>query len=84
MLHGRRDPLLSAIKANADIYLLFSPDTPWIDDGTRQFGGAARGKFHRIIADELAMRGIAPVIIAGDWEQRRAAAVGAVTGLLAR
>lgn len=84
MLCGRRDPLLSAIKADADLYLLFSPDTPWIDDGTRQFGGAARAIFHRIIADELAIRGITPVAIAGDWEQRHAAAEAAITGLLAR
>ncbi len=84
MLHGRRDPLLSAIKATADLYLLFNPDTPWIDDGTRQFGGPARTKFHRIIADEFAMRGITPVIIAGDWDQRRAAAEAAIAALLAR
>lgn len=84
MLHGRRDPLLSAIKADADLYLLFTPDTPWIDDGTRQFGGTARTKFHRIIADELALRGIAPVLIAGDWDDRRLAAEAAITALLAR
>ena len=84
MLHGHRDPLLSAIKADADLYLLFSPDTPWIDDGTRQFGGAARLRFHRIIADELALRGITPTVISGDWGQRQAAAEAAISALLTR
>ena len=81
MLHGRRDPMLTAIKADADLYLLFSPDTPWVDDGTRQFGGATRARFHSIIADELALRGITPVVIAGDWPQRETAAIAAVIAL---
>lgn len=78
MLHGARDPVLSAIPANADLYLLFAPDTPWIDDGTRQFPGKQRARFHAIIADELAMRGLVPVPIAGDWAQRLAAATEAI------
>ena len=82
MLHGRRDPMLTAIRADADLYLLFSPDTPWVDDGTRQFGGAARAKFHSIIADELALRGITPVVIAGDWHQREIAAMAAISALV--
>ena len=28
MLHGHRDPALSAMPAGADVYLLFAPDTP--------------------------------------------------------
>ena len=82
MLHGRRDPMLTAIRADADLYLLFSPDTPWVDDGTRQFGGAARARFHSIIADELALRGITPVVIAGDWLQREIAAKTAISALV--
>ena len=83
MLHGRRDPMLTAIKADADLYLLFSPDTPWIDDGTRQFGGDARRHFHSAIADELLLRGITPVTIAGSWQQRRDATSAAITALIA-
>ena len=42
MLHGQRDPALTDIPATGDLYLLFAPDTEWIDDGTRQFGGVLR------------------------------------------
>ena len=82
MLHGRRDPALSAIRADADAYLLFAADTPWIDDGTRQFGGPDRARFDAIIAAELMTRGIAPVPIAGDWAMREAAATAAIAALL--
>ncbi len=81
MLHGQRDPQLSAIPASADLYLLFAPDTAWIDDGTRQFGGSQRALFHTIITDELAARQIRPVLIAGDWQYRLAAAVAAIAAL---
>jgi NadR type nicotinamide-nucleotide adenylyltransferase len=83
MLQGARDLVLSAIPADADLYLLFAPDTPWIDDGTRQFPGDQRARFHEIIADELALRGVHPVPIAGDWAQRLAASTAAIEhGLL--
>jgi NadR type nicotinamide-nucleotide adenylyltransferase len=81
MLHGSRDPALSAIPASAGLYLLFSPDTPWIDDGTRQFGGERRAHFAAIIEQELALRGITPTIIAGDWAERQADAEAAITAL---
>lgn len=83
MLHGARDPLLTAIPGTADLYLLFAPDTPWIDDGTRQFGGGERVRFDAIIRDELAARGIVPVMVDGDWAARQAAAEAAIVRLLA-
>jgi NadR type nicotinamide-nucleotide adenylyltransferase len=83
MLHGRRDPVLSTIPATADLYLLFAPDTPWIDDGTRQFGGAQRARFHAIIVQEFALRQIMPVTIAGDWAARQNGAEAAIAALLA-
>jgi nicotinamide riboside kinase len=83
MLHGARDPLLTAIPGTADLYLLFAPDTPWIDDGTRQFGGGERVRFDAIIRDELAARGIVPVMVGGDWAARQAAAEAAIVRLLA-
>ena len=83
MLHGRRDPGLSAIAADGDAYLLFAADTPWIDDGTRQFNGAERQRFDAIVRAELADRGIVPVPIAGDWPMREAAAAAAIAGVLA-
>jgi NadR type nicotinamide-nucleotide adenylyltransferase len=82
MLHGARDPVLTAIPANADLYLLFARDTPWIDDGTRQFGGRERVRFDAIIRDELAARGIMPVMVGGDWAARQAAAEAAIVRLL--
>ncbi len=81
MLGQRRDPDLSNIPASASLYLLFAPDTVWIDDGTRQFGGGQRAQFQAIIVDELARRGITPVLIGGDWEQRFTAAVAAIARL---
>lgn len=83
MLHGSRDPVLSAVPASADCYLLFAPDTPWIDDGTRQFGGNRRARFHAIIAEEFALRAITPIIISGDWASRAAAAENAVAAVIA-
>lgn len=71
MLHGHRDPELSALPATADLYLLFAPDTAWVDDGTRQFTGEDRTDFHRIIEAEILARGLSTVAISGDWDQRR-------------
>lgn len=82
MLHGRRDPQLSATPATADLYLLFAPDTPWIDDGTRQFGGEQRAGFHRRIEQEFARRQIRPISITGDWAARAAACKTAIAALL--
>ncbi len=81
MLHGTRDPALTAIPATADLYLLFAADTPWVDDGTRQFGGRERKLFDAIISDELALRGIVPVPIAGNWAEREATAIRAIASL---
>jgi len=81
MLHGRRDPVLNAIPATADLYLLFRPDTPWINDGTRMFGGDQRTRFHDVVRDELTIRQIKPVVISGDWATRRAIAIDAVSAL---
>ncbi len=74
MLHGTRDPWLSAQPSPAQLHLLFAPDTPWVADGTRQFTGAERERFHRVIVDELHQRGCAIRVIAGSWADRRAGA----------
>lgn len=79
MLHGHRDPELSAMPAPAHLHLLFAPDTSWIDDGTRRFVGRDRLAFQTIIEDELSLRGIDAPLIAGSWAQRREAAVRAIT-----
>jgi NadR type nicotinamide-nucleotide adenylyltransferase len=83
MLFGAADPALEAIPATADLYLLFSPDMPWIADGTRLFGTAERrARFHALIVTGLDRRGIRPVLIEGDWEQRYESAVTAVAAAL--
>lgn len=82
MLHGHRDPILSALPAAADLYLLFAPDTPWVADGTRQFVGRDRLLFQTTIEDEIAARNIEPVLIMGNWRQREAQVTAAITQLL--
>jgi nicotinamide riboside kinase len=79
MLHGRRDAALSALPAAADLYLLFAPDTPWVDDGTRRFVGRDRLQFQAAIEDELAARNIEPVLIMGNWQQRERQAAAAIS-----
>lgn len=82
MLHGRRDPELSAMSGAAQQYLLFAPDTPWVADGTRQFVGRDRLRFQTAIEDELAARNIEAVLIMGNWQQRQAQVQAAITQLL--
>jgi NadR type nicotinamide-nucleotide adenylyltransferase len=79
MLFDAPDPILETVPATADLYLLFSPDVPWIDDGTRLFGSAdRRARFHALIVAALNRRGIEPVAIGGTWEQRYDAASAAI------
>ena len=82
MLHGGRDPALTAIPASADLYLLFAADTPWIDDSTRRFGSHERQRFHAVIEDELRQRGIVPAVITGSWAEREAVAIAAIEKIL--
>lgn len=57
----------------ADHYLLFDAQVPWIDDGTRLFGGTAeRARFAALAEDMLARTGVAFTRIGGDWAQREA------------
>lgn len=83
MLHGHRDPVLGAMPADANAYLLFSPDVPWLADGTRAFGGDERARFHAVVQAELALRSIASVVISGTWQQRLAQAGAAIADVLA-
>jgi nicotinamide riboside kinase len=73
MLHGRRDPALSAMPSPARHHLLFLPTTRWQADGTRAFGGKARDRFHAAILAELAARAITPILIDGPASARPAA-----------
>lgn len=77
MLHGR-SRTLSNIRATAGLYLLFAPDTPFVPDGTRQFEGEDRKRFHALLESEMVERKIVPVTISGDWQAREAAAIEAI------
>jgi NadR type nicotinamide-nucleotide adenylyltransferase len=76
MLFGAPDADLRNEPADAGRYLMFDAGTPWIADGTRLFGTRAqRARFDSLIRAEFARRGIVPVEIAGNWQQRYLAAV---------
>jgi len=68
----------------ADLYLLFAPDVPWIDDGTRFFGkGPLRSRFAALAEDVLIRTRVPYVSIAGTWDEREAAARQAIERVLA-
>ncbi len=73
MLFGEvPDRLLNYPKA--DLYLLFAPDVPWIDDGTRFFGkGPLRSRFATLAEDMLVRASVPYRKIGGDWAEREQA-----------
>jgi NadR type nicotinamide-nucleotide adenylyltransferase len=66
----------------ADLYLLFSPDVPWKDDGTRFFGtDESRARF-ATLAEEMLVRADVPFLrIGGSWEEREAQVRAAIARL---
>ena len=55
----------------AELYLLFEPDVPWVEDGTRFFGTEAeRARFAALSEDMLVRGGVGFVRIGGRWEKR--------------
>lgn len=78
MLLGQRpEELMQAPKA--DLYLLLEPDLPWVDDGTRFFSDPAdRHRFAMIVEQVLIDAGVPFVRIAGEGQQRLAAARAAI------
>ena len=79
MLFSRRDPWFDAFHDTADLYLLLDIDLPWIDDGTRFFGGdAQRQRFFDLSRAALERRGLNYVIIGGPPEQRFDRAIEAI------
>lgn len=68
----------------ADLYLLFTPDVPWQEDGTRFFGADdSRARFAALAEEMLVRAGVPFVRIAGTWAEREAQATAAIEGLLA-
>ena len=69
----------------ADLYLLFTPDVPWIDDGTRFFGkGPLRSRFAALAKQVLVHSGVPYRPISGTWTEREAAARLAIATWLAQ
>ncbi len=68
----------------ADLYLLFTPDVPWIDDGTRFFGkGPLRSRFAALAEEVLVRAGVRYQTISGGWAEREKATRAALTTLMA-
>lgn len=66
--------------ANAELYLLFEPDLPWIADGTRLFGSQAdRARFAGIVERVLVDAGVPFARISGHGAERLQAAREAIT-----
>ena len=83
MLFGEVPQQLEAYP-KADLYLLFTPDVPWIDDGTRFFGkGPLRSRFAALAEEVLIRAGVRYEMISGGWADREKAARAALTTLLA-
>lgn len=82
MLLGTRPTELMA-QPKADLYLLFEPDLPWVDDGTRFFSDPAeRHRFAMIVEQVLVDAGVPFARVSGQGEARLAAAraaIGAMT-----
>lgn len=69
----------------ADLYLLFAPDTPWVEDGTRLFGTAeARARFAATAEAMLVRAGVRWQRVAGDWAERERQVAAAVEAGLAQ
>jgi NadR type nicotinamide-nucleotide adenylyltransferase len=81
MLFGQvPDALLNYPKA--DLYLLFDAQVPWIEDGTRQFGGASeRASFAALAEDLLCQTGVPFERISGSWAERERQARTIIKGL---
>ncbi len=64
-----------------DLFLLLSPDIPWIDDGTRGYSDIRERQYKRI-KDELVSRNLPYVEISGSYTERFNKAVDEVKKLL--
>jgi NadR type nicotinamide-nucleotide adenylyltransferase len=76
------DELLSYAKA--ELYLLFLPDVPWVEDGTRFFGtGEARAEFAEAAEAMLKRTGVPYRTVSGDWAAREAQVRAAIAEAMA-
>jgi nicotinamide riboside kinase len=61
-----------------DLYLLLSPDVPWIADGMQRDRPSGRAQLHDLFSHRLETFGARVVEIAGDWNARRTQAIAAI------
>ena len=81
MLLGEVPPALLAYP-RAERYLLFAPDVPWVEDGTRFFGtGESRARFAAVAEDVLSRAGVPFTRIGGNWLERERAVREILTAL---
>lgn len=67
----------------AEIYLLFEPDVPFVEDGTRFFGTESeRSRFAALAEDMLVRAGVGFVRIGGRWDKREEKARAAIASAL--
>lgn len=84
MLFGTAPDALLAYE-KAELYLLFSPEVPWVADGTRAFGAPdARARFAAIAEDMLVRVGVPYLTVDGDWDARERRTAEAVAVALSR
>ena len=82
MLFGKVPPTLLEYE-QADLYLLFAADTPWVPDGTRVFGNADdRERFAEIAEAILARVAATYQVISGDWDSRESQVRAAIANRL--
>jgi HTH-type transcriptional repressor of NAD biosynthesis genes len=60
-----------------DLFLLLSPDIPWVNDGIREYAHTRQLQFERL-RQELESRNLKYVLIKGDFEMRTKQAIAAV------
>lgn len=82
MLFGHAPSVLLGYD-KAELYLLFEPDVPFVEDGTRFFGSdEERARFAALAEDMLVRTGVGFVRIAGRWEKREEKARNAIAAAL--
>ena len=83
LLFGEHDAALEELAARQthDLYLLTSPDVPYVQDAVR-YAPKERAAFFERLRAELGARKRTYVVLEGDWETRRARAIAAVDELV--
>ena len=83
LLFGAHDPELEALASQGshDLYLLTSPDVPYVQDAVR-YAPAERAAFFDRMRAELDARKRPYVVLEGAFAKRRERAIGAIAELV--